>query len=206
MGYIGRQDLDKFVNEELDKIKEIENSTTEKIKGFKKEINSQYEEFEKKTDKRVQDFINTKNKINGIAGLDENGKIKKEQLPKIQNGMFYKGGIFEDYSTVIKTAESTGEKTYVKAIQFEFTPKLTKVLIGLGNDKTENCAITVTPNGIFDNNGKNSININWQGTSNWVSLKDIYIEDNFLKLKYQTTHSGTGEIKLLTKVQWEVWG
>ncbi|MCD3216959.1 hypothetical protein G8S55_06790 [Clostridium botulinum C] len=80
MGYIGRQDLDKFVNEELDKIKEIENSTTEKIKGFKKEISTQYEDFEKKTDKRVRDFIDTKGQQNGIAGLDEHGKVKKEQL------------------------------------------------------------------------------------------------------------------------------
>ncbi|CAG7839993.1 hypothetical protein CLOHAE12215_01409 [Clostridium haemolyticum] len=91
MGYIGRQDLDKFVNEELDNIKEIENNTTEKIKEFKKEVNSQYEESVKKTDKKIQDFIDTKNKVNGIAGLDENGKIVKELLPKVDFAKIAKG-------------------------------------------------------------------------------------------------------------------
>lgn len=75
MGYIGRQDLDKFVNEELDKIKEIENSTTEKFKGFKKEINSQYEEFKKEAN-TIKDIKNNKKYKWGV----ENGLVYIEEV------------------------------------------------------------------------------------------------------------------------------
>ncbi|NFV47501.1 hypothetical protein FDJ70_07415 [Clostridium botulinum] len=121
MGYIGRQDLDKFVNEELDNIKEIENNTTEKIKEFKKEVNSQYEESVKKTDKKVQDFIDTKNKPNGIAGLDEHGKIKTEHLNNVVKATH---GTWSDLATKINKGG-----TYTKKIALGFDADLINIFL-----------------------------------------------------------------------------
>ncbi|NFV47496.1 WD40 repeat domain-containing protein [Clostridium botulinum] len=100
-GTITKNKLSKDIQESLNSIKE----NTEKINSIKEDtkatleennkkidkkieqVNSQYEKSVKKTDKKTQDFIDTKNNPNGIAGLDEHGKIKKEQLPKIDSNV-----------------------------------------------------------------------------------------------------------------------
>lgn len=103
------------------KATDIKTADGTNLEEFKKKINSQYEESVKKTDKRVQDFINTKNKANGIAGLDEHGKIKKEYL---NNVVKVAHGVWNDLVTKINNG-----RTYTKKIALGFDADLINIFL-----------------------------------------------------------------------------
>ncbi|QPW56420.1 hypothetical protein IRP61_11100 (plasmid) [Clostridium botulinum] len=108
-GTITKNKLSKDIQDSLDNIEK----NTEKINSIKEDTKATLEENNKKIDKKIQDFIDTKNKPNGIAELDENGKIKKEQLPKIKNNINITTGSISDGATIPQTPGFKNYKYFI---------------------------------------------------------------------------------------------